>query len=149
MYAEDLVPYIELTNSVSSGGYYLIERSATTTTSVEEDLVIAFSGLGGGSGLSNSGEQLILVQSLGGNATTTLDATPVSASCGGWCEGEATTTPTSMERKSADASGTDSDNWATNSVSSRNGTDEEGNNIYGTPRALNSATAPPAPGGGF
>lgn len=150
LYAEDLIPYLSLSGTVSSGNYYLIERSNSSTTSEAENLATVFSGIGSGSGLSNSVEQLILVQSLGGNATTTLDSTPALSSCGGvWCGGEATTTPISMERKSTSTSGTDSNNWASNTSNSRNGTDAEGNDIYGSPKALNSATPPPAPGGGF
>ncbi len=74
LYAEDLVPFIELNGTISAGGYYLIERTDDTTVSdISADLITPFSGLGTGSGLSNSGENLILVYSENGQATTTID----------------------------------------------------------------------------
>ncbi len=149
LYATDLVPYIKLSGSVASGAYYLIERSNGSTTSESEDLTTVFSGVGSGSGLSNDGEKLYLVQSLGGTATSTLDATPDVSTCSGWCSGEATTTPISMERVRAGNSGEDASNWGSNNTTKINGTDSDGNQIYGTPKALNSATPPPNPGGGI
>jgi len=150
LYALDGVPYIPLSGDIVNKGYYLIERSNASTTSEEENLVAVFSGMGDGSGLSNSGEELVLAQSFGGTSTTTLDATPSLSSCGNmWCVGEASTTPISMERKFADQLGSDSSNWISNSTSKRNGTDFDGNPIYGTPKSLNSATPPPDPGAGF
>ncbi len=138
LYAEDFVPYISLSGSIPSGGYYFIERTDGNTTSEAEDLAVAFSGLLSGSGLSNSGEKLSLVQSLGGVATTTLDVTPEISSCGGWCGGEATTTPITMERMSTKVSGSDTSNWSSNNTFTKNGTDADGNNIYGTPGSQNS-----------
>lgn len=138
LYAEDLVPYLELSGTVSAGGHYLIERTSSTTTSVNENLAVVFSGLGGGSGLSNGGEKLILAQSLGGNATTTLDQTPDVSTCSGWCAGDNTTNPRSMERKSPNIVGSASSSWESNNTFTKNGTDAGGNAINGTPKAQNS-----------
>jgi len=136
---EDGVPHFSLSGSVGSGGYYLVERTDDTTTSVTADLTVAFSGLLGGSGLGNGGEVLSLVHSLGGQASTTLDRTPALSSCGGaWCAGDSSTSPLSMERKDPDVAGSSSSNWASNNTYTKNGTDASGNDIQGTPRARNS-----------
>ena len=123
-------------------GHYLIERTASNTTSMNEDLAVAFSGSGSGSGLSNTHEELRLVHYLGGFATSTLDSTPPRTECGGvWCAGLASTTPFSMERIDPNISGAIALNWATNDGLIINGTDSNGNNINGTPMETNSASA--------
>jgi len=138
--ADDGTPYIQLSGSIAANSYYLIERTDSTTTSVSEDLAAAFSGVSG-SGLQNSGEVLTLAHVIGTSATTTLDATPSLADCGGsWCGGEATTTPISMERISVDALGTLSSNWSSNNTDYVIGTDSGSNNINGTPKSQNSVS---------
>ncbi|MCW9054868.1 MAG: hypothetical protein OQJ98_02720 [Candidatus Pacebacteria bacterium] len=138
LYAEDLVPYLELAGPVASKSYYLIERGDSNTTSAAEDIVLAFSGQGSGSGLSNSGEVLYLAQAFGSIATTTLDRTPDLASCGGgWCGGDASS-KTSMERKDVDVAGDDPSNWNSNNTYTVNDTDEAGGVMYCTPKSQNS-----------
>ena len=123
--------------SGSGYGHYLIERNDSNTTSVIENKTDSFSGVG----LSDTHNRLSLVHYLGGLATSTLDSTPSSSSCGGsWCAGLASTSPLSMERINPMISGALSTNWATNDGVMRNGTDSGGNSINGTPGATNSST---------
>ncbi|MBI2618347.1 lamin tail domain-containing protein [Candidatus Kaiserbacteria bacterium] len=139
--AEDGVPYVSLSSTLASDGYYLIERTDDNTTSITADLTVAFSGIGNGSGLSNSGEVLNLIHALGGQASTTLDATPALSSCSNaWCAGGEGSQPTTMERASASTDGTLSSNWKSNNTFTKNGTDAGGNIINGTPRAQNSVS---------
>ncbi|MEX0651955.1 MAG: hypothetical protein WD509_00565 [Candidatus Paceibacterota bacterium] len=137
--ASDGVPYAPLSGTVSSGGYYLIERTDDTPTNITANLITVFSGIGSGSGLSDSGEVLSLIHSLGGTASTTLDATPALSSCSGsWCGGVASTSPISMERISPDVLGTTALNWGSNNTYTKNGTDSSGGSINGTPKSKNS-----------
>lgn len=137
--ADDGVPYLSLSGTIVSNGYYLIERTDDNATSVGADLVVAFSGEGASSGLSNSGEVLSLIHSLGGLASTTLDSTPNASLCfGAWCAGGAGPGYISMERINPDISGAMSSNWANNNTYTKNGTDIGGNAINGTPRSQNS-----------
>ena len=139
--ASDGVPAIALSGIATSSDYYLLERTDDTTTSVNADLVTAFSGDGGGSGLSNGGEVLSLAHYLGGLATTTLDSTPALADCsGGWCAGSADTAPKSMERKSVSTSGATASNWQSNNTFTKNGTDANGTALNGTPASQNSVS---------
>src|SRR3989338_6875625 len=139
--ASDGVPAIALSGSATSSDYYLLERTDDTTTSVNADLATAFSGDGGGSGLSNDGEVLSLAHYLGGLATTTLDSTPALADCsGGWCPGSAGAAPKSMERKSVSTSGTTASNWQSNNTFTKNGTDANGTALNGTPASQNSVS---------
>ncbi len=113
---------ITLAGSVSANGYYLIERTDDTTISdVTADVFGPFSG----GGLSNSGENLVLKNSVG-EIIDSVNAT------GGWLFGD-NTTKASMERKS---DGT----WQTNDGITKNGADAAGNPIIGTPKALNSGS---------
>lgn len=142
--ADDGVPYLSLSGTIVSNGYYLIERTDDNATSVGADLVVAFSGEGNSSGLSNSGEVLSLIHSLGGLASTTLDSTPNASLCfGAWCAGGAGPGYISMERINPDISGAISSNWANNNTYTKNGTDIGGNAINGTPRSQNSVNLAP------
>jgi parallel beta-helix repeat protein len=128
--AEDGVPYIPLSGIVSAGEYYLLERTDDDTVSdIQADLVAPFSGIGNGSGLSNSGEDLLLLYVDQNNATSTIDEVP---SCGGWCGGLSSQKYT-MERY--DPYGSD---WATAIGYMWNGSDASINSIIGTPKAKNS-----------
>jgi len=133
LYAEDGVPYVNLSSTIAAGGYYLIERGANDTVSdIAADLVTPFSGTGSGSGLSNSGEVLILSQ-----ASTTIDQTPSSSACSGWCAGLVAGFLT-MERIDPDTSGTASSNWGSHNGTVKNGQDAGGAALAGTARARNS-----------
>ena len=100
--------------------------------------------------LSTAGEQLSLVWD--GNASTTLDATPAVATCGGWCKGAANaqlgtsvqlltfSTPLSMERSSDSSDGTLAASWhSTDSYGPYFGNNE---GTWGTPGIANSADLP-------
>ncbi len=143
LYAQDLSPYLSLSGTIGAGSYFLIERSDDDTVGgVAADLVMAFSGVGG-SGLSNTGESLILAfaPSGSGQATTTIDTV---ATCSGgattWCAGNSSTFNT-MERYDAATSGSLSSNWYTNDGEiAHSGQDANGGTMLGTPRARNSAS---------
>jgi len=139
LHGEDLVPYLTLSGSIAPGAFYLLERGEDgTTTDVVEDKAIAFSGVGGGSGLANTGEVLML-SLFTGSATTTLDFTPLPSECGGgWCGGVAGATPRSMERVSTSVAGNVPSNWKSNNTFTTNGSDADSNAIVGTPKARNS-----------
>ncbi|MDO8620038.1 MAG: hypothetical protein Q7R64_01665 [bacterium] len=144
-YASDLSPYIPLSGTIGANGYFLIERTDdTTVNSVPADLVAPFSGSGGGSGLNNSGESLLLALSFGG-ATTTFDTV---ATCGAnWCGGDDANRRT-MERYDSAVSGNLSSNWYSHlGEFIRNGSDANGAILNGTPRAKNSVSHLVASGG--
>ncbi len=91
-------------------GFFVVERLDTAPLSPDFAQVSPFDQL------ADSGEQLALAQ-VTGTATTTLDETPPISACNGWCAGSARADQSetlSMERVSADASGTDPSNWASN-----------------------------------
>ena len=135
--SDDGVPYLNLSNNVLGNSYYLIERSNEDTTNITGDLITVFSGLGGGSGLSNDGEKLNLFY-VGYNATTTIDLTPDVSVCGGWCGGDSVENPISMERKNSSLDGSLSSSWGSNNTFTKNGTDVDGGIINGTPKSKNS-----------
>lgn len=115
-----------LSGSIAAGGYYLIERSAATT-SVAGDLTMT------GLSLANTGDTLELQDASG----TRVDI--VNSGAGAWFAG-VTTGSYTMERRSAGASGDSTSNWANNNGVTRNGTNSGGTVINGTPRAKNSVT---------
>ena len=133
--AEDGVPYINLSGTISAGGYYLIERTSDNTVSdTAADLIAPFSGAGSGSGLGNPfGEILIL-----SHASTTIDQIP---NCGAnWsdCGGSASGAHPTMERVDPEVAGTDFTNWGTSNETVKNGLDSAGAALTATPRARNS-----------
>ena len=133
--ADDKAPYLNLANTIAANSYYLIERTDDDATSVSADLTSAFGEL------SNTVEQLSLIHSLGGQASTTLDSTPTTSSCSGaWCAGTASSDYISMERIAVSTAGTDTSNWASNNTYTKNGTDSGGNDINGTPKSQNSVS---------
>lgn len=115
-----------LSGSIAAKGYYLIERSAATT-SVAGDIVIS------GLSLANTGDALDLQNAAG----VRIDG--VNLAGGAWFAGT-TSGHYSMERISPLGSGNSAANWANNNGVTRNGTDSGGNPINGTPRAKNSVT---------
>lgn len=131
--ATDEKPYINLSGTLSPGGYYLIERDAATVTSVSADLTASF-GSGSGAGLVDNGEVLVLHY-----GSTTIDQTPALNSCNvnSWCGGSSSGRR-SMERVDPDLAGTDTSSWGTNDAIIRNGTAAGGTALNATPRARNS-----------
>lgn len=136
VYAEDGSPYIPLSGTIAANDYYLIERSIDndTISDMVADLAVPFSGTQGSSGLSNSGEHLILAR-LEGGATTTVDEI---LKCRNWCGRGATRSYKTMERFDSRVAGTDLNNWGSNIGIIRNGKDANGGYINGTPKAKNS-----------
>lgn len=127
-------PYIQLSGTIASGGYYLIERREEAT-SVAGDLILAFDQLAG------TGEELFLDWGHG-NATTTLDRTPAVATCSGWCSGTIIAAMT-MERAHGGTDGSLAASWQYGSSTVASVVDASGNIIQGTPRAENSAGGVP------
>ena len=114
---------ITLSGSIAAGGYYLVERTDDNSISnITADIFGPFAG----SGLNNSGENLVLKDSLGA-VVDSVDATA------GWPAGD-NSAKSSMERKS---DGT----WQTNDGATINGKDTTGGNIIGTPKAVNSGSS--------
>jgi len=127
---------INLIGDISPYSFYLLERTASTTTNVEEDQIYT-------GALKNSGEKLEL-QDLNSNLIDIVDC------LNEWFAGDNDTKHT-MERINPSVSGNDSGNWATYNGTTTYGLDAGGNPIYGTPKAKNSvfSTSPPNPVSGF
>jgi len=120
---------ITLENQIEAEGFYLLERTSSTTISdVNENQIYT-------GALSNEGEKLTLYF-----GSTTIDQTPDIIS--GWAAGN-NTNKGSMERKSADNDGFVSSNWMTNPDYHCTGLDANGAYIRGTPNSPNHATYPP------
>ena len=127
----DTGPYLNLSGTVASRSYYLVERTDDNTVSdISADLASSF-----GNGLANTGENITLVYKPAGQATTTIDEIPYDFN---WYAGSSFNYST-MERHDADIAGTNSSNWGTNNSIIKNGKNAGGGNINGTPKARNSA----------
>ena len=123
---------VTLIGSIQANGYFLIERVTQSSPHAFADVIADVSGSFGGSGLSNTGEQLIL-QDSGGNAVDVVDGSSA------WLnKGTASPDYKSMERINPNISGSDSNNWSSSDGIYRHGLDAKGNPINGTPRAKNS-----------
>jgi len=113
---------------IEAGGYLLLERTDDTTISdIAADVIYT-------GGLSNGGEDLLLVDANG----VTVDE--ILAAEAGWPAGtggdDEVYPYTTMERFDPPYQNAD---WAQNApMAARNGTDAEGEPIYGTPRSENS-----------
>lgn len=148
LHTADGSPYISLTGTVGSGSYYLVEHREEAID-VTADLVTNFDPL------SQTGEQLLLEWN-GGYGTTTLDATPASGTCAGWCAGalaQALGTSAqpgvpnsyasiSMERIDGATDGTLSASWRSSDTYSFSAHDAGSDPVYGTPKAANSSGLP-------
>ena len=132
--ADDGVPEIDLIGTIPANGYFLVERSSddNTISDIIADLAVPFSGAGGGSGLSNSGETIRLIDAEG----TLIDLVDASA---GWQAGDNTIKKT-MERIDSAKVGSDPTNWANNNLITHNGKDAANGNINGTPGQQNSVS---------
>jgi len=119
-----------LVGTIGSGQYFLLERTDDTTIS---DITASQEPSGwSGSGLSNSGEYLLLK-----DGEDIIDKVDCS---GGWFAGnnKKAETRATMERIDPRQSESDPDNWGTNDGVTTNGLDAKGNSIIGTPLAQNS-----------
>ena len=112
------------TTTIQANGFYLLERTNGSTTSIKEERV--FTGE-----LNNDGERLELRDGAG-NLIDAVYAIP-------WFAGTKTPNYISMERINS-ASSSSYSNWASNNLVTRNGKDALNNNINGTPRAKNSVS---------
>lgn len=115
-----------LSGFIASKGYYLIEKNEETTN-VPADLIIS------SLSLLNDGEQLALVN----DDEEDVDIANIN---GGWLAGDDKDPRPTMERKSWSQDGTQMENWSDNNGITKNGLDSGVNEIYGTPKAKNSAS---------
>ncbi len=123
----DLSPDIILVGAIQPHSFFLLERSDDAVNNVAFDQL--YSGV-----LVNGGESLQLLNS----SFALIDTANVNA--GPWPAGSASPNYCTMERISATAADTDS-NWKSNNNITRNGLDQSGNQICGTPKSTNSASA--------
>lgn len=127
--ASDGSPNIALDGNIGQGSYYVIKRTdATTIPDVQAGLIAPF-----GRGLSNSGEDLALLDASGGTQDRVNAA-------GGWFAGNNADKAT-MERLDPAMSGSLKSNWATHVGTQAVAHDAAGNLIKGTPGARNSVAA--------
>ncbi|MEK7567516.1 MAG: hypothetical protein AAB513_01170 [Patescibacteria group bacterium] len=104
-------PDIELSGSIGSHSYYLIERTDDDSVPyVSADLIVPFSG-SGPNGLGNTGEQLEIIHKMGG-ISVIIDMTPAVSTCSGWCFGNTSNYGT-MARSNLNGLGSVSSSWAT------------------------------------
>lgn len=121
---------INLSGSIPSYGYYLLERTSGNTVS---NIVEDYTGSFGRYGLNNAGEMLSLINETG----ILVDEIDCK---NGWFSGIGVKGGASMERKSPNKSSNDDPtNWATFSGPAGDARDAAGNPISGTPRGRNSA----------
>lgn len=128
----DNKPSINLSGTISAGGYYLIERTDDNTISDITASTTSSFGNGTGAGLINTGE-VLAIEYKGAN----LDETPAISACSGWCGGSSDTYYT-MERYDPSASGTGSSNWGSFQTFLANGKNADNVAINGTPGKRNS-----------
>ncbi|MBC8506452.1 MAG: lamin tail domain-containing protein [Chloroflexi bacterium] len=124
--AADGTPVITLNGVISSGNFFLLERTNENTISnISADQIYT-------GPLGNSGESLLL-RDAGGNL---IDSVNIDGD--DWPGGTSSSgTPqyATLERTSIGASDS---NWGTNNGITRNGEDANGNPINGTPKSANS-----------
>lgn len=128
--AKDNQPGLVLSGIIPANGFYLLERGDDKTISdISADLL--YSGR-----LDDGGEYFQLYDEEG----TLMDEVNCET---GWFAGDDNLKIT-MERINPKNSGSDPNNWRSNSGNIINGKDRNGENILGTPKGKNSVT--PAPG---
>src|SRR4030095_6876272 len=121
-------PSISLSGTIPANGYFLLERSDDTATSVTADQI--FTGA-----IANGGDSFTLQDQF----SNIIDTANING--GAWSGGSAGPSFFTMERISI---GVDADsNWGSNNAATRNGTDVGGNPINGTPKQQNSIYALP------
>lgn len=121
--------WITLPSSIiPAGGYFLLERNDDATVSdIPADYVYS----GPLTEMINAGGTLELFDNNG----NLMDQ--ANANAGGWPQGTASPSFCSMERISATAADSDG-NWRSNNNINKNGRDQDGNLICGTPKRINS-----------
>lgn len=122
---------ITLNGSISSGGFFLLERDDNTTVA-DISANQMYTGA-----LSTSGETLTLRDAAGNLMDT------ANGNGGAWPRGTLAPNYATMERQ---GNTEESDSaWVTNTGVTRNGTNASGNPIYGTPGRANSTGVSPTP----
>ena len=120
-------PDFVLNGVIPPNGYFLLERSDSSTTNLTENQVYT--------GALNNTCEVIELRDSGGGLKDRVD-------CGDnvWFAGQGggTLEEFSMERRGAELLGSDPNSWATNDGITRNGSDASGNPINGTPGFKNS-----------
>ena len=125
-------PNINLSGTIPSKGYYLVERTDDNTISDITASTTSSFGNGNGAGLVNTGEVLAIEYK-----GAVIDATPEISSCSGWCGGNSSSYYT-MERYDPTTTGTSTTNWGTWTSFLGNGLNADGVAIKGTPGKRNS-----------
>jgi uncharacterized repeat protein (TIGR01451 family) len=134
---------ITLSGTISSGGYFLLEREDDLTVSdITADQIYPGLSL---NRLSDSGEKLTLYDKAGNIVdTANQEGSGSTTITNPWPKGAGSDgNYGSMERQGTSAE-TDS-SWVTNRGNPRNGLNANNGLIYGTPRKYNSAGLPPDP----
>lgn len=112
---------------ISAHGYYLLERTNDNAVlDVPANAIVTISG-----GLKNSGEKLVLTNSLG----EIVDEVDCSS---GWYAGQAGPQYRSMERLSTIESSTSTTNWQTTESIAPKGRPNGGSTLYGSPGYSNT-----------
>lgn len=119
-------PTIQLTGSISSHGFYILER---TDDNPLKEIVAQWKGSFGKGGLRNEGENLVL-RDRDQEIRDRVDA------AGAWYAGDAVT-KASMERIDPQTEGNRAAHWAT-ATRTTGVHDQGGNEIIGSPGAANS-----------
>ena len=123
----DNTPFITLAGTIPAKSFFLLERTDQATISdITADQI--YNGA-----LINTGETLQLLY-----ASTTIDKTPETDVCSGWCGGAASGLYYTMERYDPFSSGTEKENWSTWAGFLAHGANADGDPIKGTPRQRNS-----------
>ncbi len=123
---------VSLSGTISGESFFLIERTETDT-SVASDFVYPFQAL------TSMPVAIALAYAPGGQATTTIDSTPVATACSGnWCGGTNDTARRSMERTQPNTLGSTPSNWNPNDGFWRNGNDANGAALNASPKKQNS-----------
>jgi len=123
-------------HKIPTKGYFLLEVNDSAVDDITADFDYSSFNLD-----DTKNTALTLKDSAG----TTIDSV---SNTSGWFAGN-TKTDSTMERVNTKGSGTSSSNWGTNDGETRNGTDADGNNINGTPKAQNSTYSIAEPGTDF
>ena len=124
--AADGTPDISLVGIIPAKGYFLLERTDDQTIKdLKADQIYT-------GALENTSEDFQLRDASG----NLIDSVPCETN-GDWFAGEKDGAYT-MERIDSGSPGTTKNNWHTNDGITRNGTDDEGNSINGTPKDENS-----------
>ena len=120
-------PNITLRGIIAPGGYFLLERSDSSTTDVGENQIYA--------GALNNTCEILELRDSQGNLKDRVDCGASAWFAG---QGGGTVEKFSMERRGPELPGSNPASWANNDGVTKNGNDANGNPINGTPGFKNS-----------